>query len=250
MTISHRDCGSYTILHFPALLLPFESHELAFQLSNITAWSLWSLYIFFQFEFARSLQKSTTPFIWRIWILVLAEFFLTFQDAITALNIILGLFSSKTSEPRPRYQLSGGVAPSVDVLITCCGEPIDVIVNTVDAASAQDYPLGRFNVFLLDDGQDDQLRHAVARLNVRLKIQKRPSVTYLSREKLLEVRSYFKAGNLRYGIEVSKRRSSSEFIAGLDADMIPDRDWLRKMVPHLLLDDKLALACPPQVLQD
>lgn len=28
---------------------------------------------------------------------------------------------------------------------------------------------------------------------------------------------------------------------------IPERDWLRAILPHLLIDDKMALACPPQL---
>jgi hypothetical protein len=29
--------------------------------------------------------------------------------------------------------------------------------------------------------------------------------------------------------------------------MIPEQDWLRAVMPHMLIDDKMALACPPQV---
>ncbi|KAL8701868.1 MAG: hypothetical protein Q9224_000304 [Gallowayella concinna] len=238
--------GPYTIRCSTASLLPFEVHDLAFKLSYSIAWGLWSLYICFQVYIARSSQKSSTNFLWRTWIVVLGEFFLTFQDAVTALNIILGLFSSKEIKPRPSYQLIGDEAPTVDVLITCCGEPIGVIIDTVKASAAQDYPAPKLRIFVLDDSQDEELRHAVGRLNTRLVIHNGPSVIYLSREKVPGVRSYFKAGNLRFGIAESERLEGSEFLAGLDADMLPEPSWLSKMVPHLLLDDKMALACPPQ----
>ena len=39
----------------------------------------------------------------------------------------------------------------------------------------------------------------------------------------------------------------SAYLASLDADMIPDKGWLRAIVPHLILEDNLALACPTQV---
>ncbi|KAL9071760.1 MAG: hypothetical protein Q9161_004024 [Pseudevernia consocians] len=150
------------------------------------------------------------------------------------------------TEARPRYQLTGDSCPTVDVLVTCCGEPVDVIVNTVTAAAAQDYPCTRFRVFLLDDGHDERLRQAIEELNMILHKQKRTRVFYLSRQVAAGARSYFKAGNLQYGINESHRLGSSEYIAGLDADMIPDSTWLRKMVPHLILDHGLAIACPPQ----
>lgn len=46
------------------------------------------------------------------------------------------------------------------------------------------------------------------------------------------------------------RSPPSEFIAGLDADMIPSPHWLRTMLPHLLCDPDVALACPPQTFYD
>ena len=122
-----------------------------------------------------------------------------------------------------------------------------MIVNTVTAAASQDYPPQRLRVFLLDDGHDQGLQQAVFLLNARLADQKKPQVVYLSRRVEAGAKSYFKAGNLRYGIDESHGQGSSEFLAGLDTDMIPRSDWLRKMVPHLLLDDRLALACPSQV---
>ncbi|KAL8809572.1 MAG: hypothetical protein Q9200_003292 [Gallowayella weberi] len=170
----------------------------------------------------------------------------TLEDAVTALNIILGLFSRKVTEPRPNYQLTGDAAPTIDVLITCCGEPVGVIIDTVNASAAQDYPASKLRIFVLDDSRDEELCHAIGRLNVHLAVRHGPLVIYISREKLPGVRSYFKAGNLRFGIDESERLDGSEFLAGLDADMIPEPNWLSKMVPHLLLDDKLALACPPQ----
>lgn len=39
----------------------------------------------------------------------------------------------------------------------------------------------------------------------------------------------------------------AEFIAALDADMIPEADWLRAIIAHMVIDDKMALVCPPQV---
>jgi cellulose synthase/poly-beta-1,6-N-acetylglucosamine synthase-like glycosyltransferase len=78
--------------------------------------------------------------------------------------------------------------------------------------------------------------------------QNGPLVVYHARKLEHGTKSYFKAGNLQYGIDITGRsKEPSEYIAGLDADMIPEIDWLRRMVPHLILDDRLGIACPPQV---
>ena len=39
----------------------------------------------------------------------------------------------------------------------------------------------------------------------------------------------------------------AEIFASVDADMIVKPDWLTRMLPHLLLDENVALACPSQV---
>lgn len=239
--------GPYTIEQSPPVAFPLEIHIRRFKTSIVVTWSSWILYIILQCRFA-SLISSTAPhFTWQLWIALLAEISLTFQDAVTALNIIIALFSVKDTGPRSSYRLTGIRVPSVDVLVTCCGEPVDVIVDTVAAAASQDYPRQRLRVFLLDDGHDHGLQQAITLLNTCLADREKPQVIYLSRRTEAGAKSFFKAGNLRYGIDESHRQGSSELLAGLDADMIPEFDWLRGMVPHLLLDNKLALACPPQV---
>jgi cellulose synthase/poly-beta-1,6-N-acetylglucosamine synthase-like glycosyltransferase len=38
-----------------------------------------------------------------------------------------------------------------------------------------------------------------------------------------------------------------EYVAGLDADMVPEPHWLRALLPHVDNDVNCALVCPPQV---
>lgn len=38
-----------------------------------------------------------------------------------------------------------------------------------------------------------------------------------------------------------------QYVAGLDADMIPMPHWLRSLVPHIEDDADCAMVCPPQV---
>jgi hypothetical protein len=68
------------------------------------------------------------------------------------------MFALKTRN-RPRLRLVGNHdVPTVDVFITCCKEDNGVIMDTVRATCDQDYPIERFRVTILDDGQSAELR--------------------------------------------------------------------------------------------
>ena len=41
---------------------------------------------------------------------------------------------------RPRLRLTGENVPSVDIIVTCCNEELDIILDTVRAAVELDYP--------------------------------------------------------------------------------------------------------------
>lgn len=145
---------------------------------------------------------------------------------------------------RPKLRLVGNDAPTIDVFITCCGEDDDLILDTVRAACDLDYPADRFRVILLDDGKSDHLKQVLLDMADSF-----PSLFYMRRPKFPGVPHHFKAGNLNYGLDEVHNLpgGASEYMAALDADMIPEQSWLRAVVPHLLLDDKMALACPPQL---
>jgi cellulose synthase/poly-beta-1,6-N-acetylglucosamine synthase-like glycosyltransferase len=173
---------------------------------------------------------------------------LSLQELTITLNLLFTLFFADEIRGRPSYRLIGDEAPTIDVCITCCGEAVDIIMNTVMATAGQEYPSHCFRVILLDDGRDDNLRAAVATFNERSIGKQEPQVLYRSRRVVAGEKSYFKAGNHQYGIEECERLGKFEFFASLDADMIPEPDWLRRMIPHLIIDSKLALANPPQVI--
>ncbi|PHH84631.1 hypothetical protein CDD83_1638 [Cordyceps sp. RAO-2017] len=151
---------------------------------------------------------------------------------------------SMKKRARQKLRLRGYDVPTVDVFITCCGEEDDLVLDTVRAACDLDYPYDRFRVVVLDDGKSTGLEAAVARLAFNY-----PNVCYMAREKIPGKPHHFKAGNLNYGLEQVHRLpgGAGQFMAALDADMIPERDWLRAVLPHLLADPKMALACPPQL---
>jgi len=145
---------------------------------------------------------------------------------------------------RPKLRLTGDNVPTVDVFITCCGEDLDVVLDTTRAACAVEYPSARFRVVVLDDGKDCQLEKAIEALS-----QDYPNLHYHSRIKIKGVPHHFKAGNLTGGTDFVTKidGGGGEFIAALDADMIPESDWLRAIIAHMVNDPDMALVCPPQV---
>ncbi|KAG6038736.1 hypothetical protein E4U41_003787 [Claviceps citrina] len=145
---------------------------------------------------------------------------------------------------RPKLRLRGYDVPTVDVFVTCCGEEDDLVMDTVRGACDIDYPYDKFRVIILDDGASETLEAACSRLAMSY-----PNVYYMAREKIPGKPHHFKAGNLNYGLEQVHLLpgGAGQFMAALDADMIPEPDWLRGILPHLLVDPKMALACPPQL---
>lgn len=243
-TMKELQRGRFTVSESPTEPLFFERHFPALKVSSVIAWTLLSLY--FAYEIFIIFRLGGLDGIWPLWIILLAEFCLNFQELVLAFNVILCLFTPGKKEPRRSYELRGQSAPSVDVLITCCGESLDVILDTVKAAAAQNYPSNCFRVFVLDDGHDNALQRAIKQLG-SARHDGRAKVHYLSRTLRPGAKSFFKAGNLQYGIDESCRLGSSDFIAGLDADMIPEAQWLRKMVPHLIMSDTNGIVVNPQV---
>ncbi|KAL2890454.1 putative cellulose synthase 2 [Ceratocystis lukuohia] len=145
---------------------------------------------------------------------------------------------------RPMLRLEGEEVPFVDVFITCCGEDDDVVLDTVRAACEQDYPRDRFRVVILDDAKSASLEAGAQALALTY-----PNLYYMARVKIPGQPHHFKAGNLNYGLEQMHHLpgGAAPFMAALDADMIPEPFWLRAILPHMLRDPKMALACPPQL---
>ena len=240
--------GPYTLQRSPPYLYPYERHLNVFQCLHYVSWTLWLLHVVADFFVAFKIQQDETAMSWQVWLALISSLALDIPDLTTAFNITLALWTSRVADPRADYRLLGHVAPTVDIMITACGEPSEVVVNTATAAAMQDYPSKEYRVFVLDDGHDPELELAINLLSKRLDSENSPKIVYISRTISPGEESFNKSGNLRFGIEYSRLMGQgSELLAGLDADMIPDRDWLRRMVTHLLLDDKVAIAAPPQV---
>ncbi|KAL9610113.1 MAG: hypothetical protein Q9167_005159 [Letrouitia subvulpina] len=144
---------------------------------------------------------------------------------------------------QPLLRLLGNQVPTVDVFITYCGEGLDIVMDTVRAAYAIDYPKDRFRIIVLDDKVSNEVKLAIKELQMHMK-----NLYYSTRN--ANVVTHTKAANLNHGLQfVSELPGGSfELIAVLDVDMIPFSNWLRALVPHLLQDKKVGMANPPQHL--
>lgn len=151
-------------------------------------------------------------------------------------SVSLAATSSPQCTPRKKLRLRNDAnLPKVDILITCCGESLEIILDTVRAACVLDYPTSRYRVRLLDDGASTELRDAVSTLSSTWN-----HLTYHTRGKQ-SGQSFAKAGNLNYALFSLQTEDPPEFCTVVDADSILLPEFLRATLPHLLEDPQAAL---------
>lgn len=217
-------------------------------------------YLYKRVVFTLHAQNELQSTYYAAWIFVGVEIVLS----LTAFTqLFWQSFLLKTRE-RPAYRLIGDKdLPTVDVLVCTAGEPCDEVMDTVKAAcdmvrpllpskarseyllkhaSSQDYPLDCFRVFVCDDAGSDTLKAAVEAWQQT----EAPHLIYQRRTKIKGVPHHAKAGNINAALERIKGMGPGEYVASFDADMIAERHFLRALLPHLILDSKMALAGSPQ----
>jgi cellulose synthase (UDP-forming) len=103
-----------------------------------------------------------------------------------------------------------GDPPPVDVIITVCHEPMEVVRPTFAAVAKIDYP--HFRVTILDDGQSAEVKDLVQSYGF----------VYTSRQR----RHFAKSGNLNHGLAIT----SAPFVMTLDADQVPRPEILTRLI--------------------
>ncbi|CEN60782.1 hypothetical protein ASPCAL03215 [Aspergillus calidoustus] len=171
---------------------------------------------------------------WQMWLMITVEWI--FSRVCRQNQLLTVAAGHASSRPRQRLRVQGSASlPKIDVLIPCCGEPLDVILDTVRAACCMEYPVTQFRVLLLDDGGSSSLKEAIQELQSAY-----PNLTYHTRGSH-PGKVFAKAGNLNYAIFSLQEDFQPEYCAILDADCMPARDFLRATLPHLLLNPQAAL---------
>ena len=120
--------------------------------------------------------------------------------------------------------------PTITTQIPLYNE-LNVAERVIRAAAAMDYPAGKHEIQVLDDSTDEtQLK--VDQVAEALRKEGK-DVTVVRRTK----RVGYKAGALEEGTHQAK----GEFLAVFDSDFVPEKDFLKRLVPFFLNDDKVGL---------
>ena len=117
--------------------------------------------------------------------------------------------------------------PVVDLLIPTYNEPLNVVKHTALAAMNIDWPIGKLNVYILDDGRREEFRN----------FAKEAGIGYMTRDDNLHA----KAGNINSALG----RLGAPFIAIFDCDHVPTRSFLQVTMGWFLRDSKLGMLQTP-----
>lgn len=120
-------------------------------------------------------------------------------------------------------------APTVDIYLPCCKEPIEILENTYKHITQLQYPEHKLKVYVLDDGASDAV-HAMAT---------QYGFNYICREDRPRLK---KAGNLRWAFA----RTEGDFFTIFDADFCPRADFLQEIIPIHQARPDTAIVQTPQ----
>ncbi|GAB1372302.1 glycosyltransferase family 2 protein [Candidatus Kapaibacterium sp.] len=112
-------------------------------------------------------------------------------------------------------------APMVTVQLPMYNEMF-VVERLIQSVCEIDYPKERLEIQVLDDSTDETVK--IAQNTVEKYKNLGFNIKYIHRTD----RSGYKAGALKYGLEIAE----GEFVAIFDADFVPNPDFLKKTVPH------------------
>lgn len=142
-----------------------------------------------------------------------------FSYSVVQLSLVLAYRRRKRFDA-PKAEMSPAKLPSVTVQLPVYNERY-VVERLIDAVAQLDYPAEKLEIQVLDDGNDESVELAAARIAHWQ--AKGIDIVHIRRPE----RSGFKAGALGYGTE----RAKGEFIAIFDADFVPKPDFLRNTLP-------------------
>ena len=162
------------------------------------------------------------------WSILAIEILVWIDTAILFLMVSRPRDNSKAADHgEARLRATGAKdLPSVDVFIATYNEDFDVLEKTIVGAQALDWPKDRLRICVLDDGKRDWLKkHCDAR-----------GIDYFTRDS----NAHAKAGNINAAIA----RTDGEFFLVLDADFIPQENFLYRAM-GLFEDPKVAIVQIP-----
>jgi len=105
------------------------------------------------------------------------------------------------------------------------------VERLIDAVCALDYPVELHEIQVLDDSTDECVD--ISRRKVEEMKAKGFNISLHTRT----IRTDYKAGALKAGME----KCSGEYIAIFDADFVPEKDFLLKTVPYMVMDQGIGM---------
>jgi cellulose synthase/poly-beta-1,6-N-acetylglucosamine synthase-like glycosyltransferase len=127
------------------------------------------------------------------------------------------------------YAVVDETAPTVDIYLPCCKEPLEILENTYKYVQKMEYPEGRLKVHVLDDGAMEEVKALAAKYGFN----------YICRDDRPRLK---KAGNLRWAFA----RTDGEYFVIYDADFCPRHDYLTELIPRMRGDPNIAIIQTPQ----
>ncbi|ORY91777.1 hypothetical protein BCR35DRAFT_316900 [Leucosporidium creatinivorum] len=168
----------------------------------------------------------------------------TLVAIIMTLTSLWSTFSYRTSGADPKMRLRGDAnLPAVDVFVVSSGQSDQTTFDCAVAAASMDYPPHRYRVMVLDPTGSLNLQRDI---NKHAKSQACPHLSYHRRALGATQGDMFhtKANSINFGMMEANSfgvKGPAEFIAVFDADMIPERNYLRAMLPSILGEGKVGL---------
>ena len=147
---------------------------------------------------------------------------LIFMYALAQLNLLFNYLGSKNpTENSPEFDFSNAdEIPYVTIQLPVFNE-IYVMDRLLKNIVLIDYPKDKLEFQVLDDSTDESIESTATLIKT---LQKEGfDIQHIQRSN----RDGFKAGALKEGLIVAK----GEYIAILDADFLPEADWLKRTIP-------------------
>lgn len=122
--------------------------------------------------------------------------------------------------------------PKIDVYICRYSEPVEVLEATTVAALNMDYPGEKLSIYVLDDGNSEEVRAMCTRLSYQLRyMERRANLHYVARTKKPGVPHHAKAGNINNAL-LMHSPEDTQYILVLDCDMIIHPTFLHRTLSH------------------
>ncbi len=151
-----------------------------------------------------------------------------FAYSMVQLNLVWNYITKKKKNKELR--ISNDDYPIVTIQLPIYNEQY-VVDRLIKCISELDYTSDKLEIQILDDSNDETT--AIVQKSIK-ELGEKGHIFHLIRR---PDRVGYKAGALKYGLEFAK----GEFIGIFDADFLPEKDFLSRMVPHLVADKKLGV---------